>query len=85
MDISLHSTVRLLQRPDTSVLMVSAASPACLCIRLNPQPHILEYVGSEFKRGAEMPGMEHGGGGGAQDPILGGKGGYYNATDGHYE
>jgi hypothetical protein len=43
MDISLHSTVRLLQRSDTSVLTVSAASPACLCVRANPQ--LYTYIG----------------------------------------
>jgi len=37
MDISLHSTVRLLQRSDTFVLVVSAASPACVCVRNNSQ------------------------------------------------
>jgi hypothetical protein len=49
MDISLHSTVRLLQRSDTSVLTVSAAFPACLCVRTSPQPHTSEYVRREFK------------------------------------
>ena len=54
--------VRLMQRSDTSVLMVSAAFPACLCIRTNPQLHI-EYVtrvdvrSSPCKRGAEMQGV----------------------------
>ena len=49
MDISLHSTVRLLKRSDTFVLVVSAASPACVCVRNNPQLHTSEYVRREFK------------------------------------
>jgi hypothetical protein len=73
MDISLHSTVRLLQRSDTSVLMVSAAFPACLCVRTNPQPHTTEYVRREFKSLQERRrDAGHGGGGGAWEAILGG-------------
>ena len=44
MDISLHSTVRLLKRSDTFVLVVSVASPVCICVRNNSQQHTSEYV-----------------------------------------
>ena len=73
MDISLHSTVRLLQRSDTSILMVSAASPACLCVRTNPQPYTSEYVRREFKSLQERRrDAGHGGGGGGKGAHSGG-------------
>ena len=46
---TLHPTIKPLQCPDTPFLVVSEASPVCLCVRNNPYSYPAEYVSCEFK------------------------------------